>query len=111
MTTYEVKVTEEQLKALWAKTDWNDPFEQYSNNDDEMWEFFYMTERCPEVLKEEFHSLACDNEGANEILNGMTPYRRGVLIGKYTEKHNAELHEAYNLYWWSNHDVSDYSEE
>lgn len=108
--TYEVKVTPAQLKALWAKTEWADPFEQYSTNDDQLWEFFYLTERCPEVLKEQYPSLNCDNDDANEIMNIIESYWRGSLIGKYVTKHREEVHEAFNIWWWSNHDLTDYSE-
>lgn len=108
--TYEVKVTGEQLKELWAKTEWNNPFDNYYNDSDQMWEFFYLTERCPEVLKDEFPSLSCSNEDANELLNKMSNFWRGVRFDDYVSKHYDEIKEAFNTWWWSQHDVSDYEE-
>ena len=111
MTKYEVKLTAEQLKDVWAKVGMDDPYGDYSNSDDIFWEFLYLTERCPEVLKEEYHSLTCDNEDANEILNKMSNFWRGIVFENYAARHSAEVREAFNIWWWSNHDVTDYEEE
>ena len=107
---FEVTVTEKQLAAIWAKTEWNNPYEQYYNSTDDMWEFFYLTERCPDVVKSRFPSVSCDNEDANEILNLMDKWWRGVVIDRYLGEHE-EIRGAFNNWWWSNHDVTDYEEE
>lgn len=107
---YEVKVTGEQLKELWAKTEWNNPFDSYCSNDDKMWEFLYLNDCCNEVLKEGFSSLDIDNEDANEILNRMDKYWCKNLIDKYITRHYEDVKEAFNIWWWSQHDVSDYEE-
>lgn len=110
METYEVKLTAEQLKEVWAKVGLDDPYGDYSNSDDTFWEFLYLTERCPAALKEEFLSLTSDNEDANEILNKMDNFWRGNIFEKYASRHSEEVREAFNIWWWSNHDVTEYTE-
>ena len=107
---YEVTVTEKQLAAIWANTGWNNPFENYLNESDTMWDFLFETGRCPYVLKNEYPSISVSNDDANEILNAMSRSTCYSLIDSYIEKHE-EIRGAFNNWWWSNHDGEDYEEE
>ena len=112
----EVKLTYEGLKKLWAGI-MDDPYEEYLETDNEMWNFVYETKRCPDVLKTEFwsidfhgHSDDLANDDANEVINRMGQYWRDDLIEKYAKKH-PEIHEAFNEWWWSNHNIENYMED
>lgn len=107
----EVMIPEKTLKEIWAHTEWSDPFQSYLNDSNTLWEFLYLTERCKDVLKNKYLSVICDNEDANDILNLMTHYWCSSLIDDYISAHEEEVHEAFNIWWWSQHDISDYIEE
>lgn len=102
-------MTQEQI---WAHTNMANPYEHYLTISTEYWDFVYETERCADVLKVQFPSIAfsgpCANDDANEVLNLMSKWWRDVIFEKYDLM--ARPREAFNDWWWSKHDIADYEE-
>ena len=113
-------MTAEQLKELWANTEWNNPFDGMNIHWDGLWDYLYETKRLPEVIEQEYKFVhftrsAFDadgaNEDANDLLDQMDRHWRERLFARWYEAHREEAEQGYNVWWWSNHDINDYVDE
>lgn len=114
-------MTYEETKALWAKTDWNNPVDGVGGcHWGDMWDYLYEAKLLPDVIEHEFKFVHFSrpgfymdgaNEDANEILGHMDRHWQDRMIGRWYEAHREEAEQGYNLWWWGNHDIADYMDE